>query len=68
MFLEQLVKVELAVAITSLITIGILFISGGSIPTVLIWVFGINATLTLLTTIYFRVHTYYQNKNRVNSD
>lgn len=55
MFLEQLVKVELAVATTSFITIVVLLLANASIPHVLLWIFGISALLTLLTTIYYRI-------------
>lgn len=55
MILEQLVKVELSVAITSFITILILLIVGGVIPSVLWWVFGASSLIALATTIYFYV-------------
>lgn len=55
MFLEQLVKVELAVAITSFITIVVLLLAGGTIPSVLLWICGISLLLTILTTLFYRI-------------
>lgn len=62
MILEQLVKVELAVTITSFITILILGIIGGVIPSVLWWIFGVSGFLTAVTTISFYVLKYSQQK------
>lgn len=62
MILEQMVKVELAIAFTSMITILILLSFDGDVPAVLWWIFGISAFLTLTTTLYFVIRKQFQRK------